>query len=130
MPAHVEITQDQLNTILDAIVSGESICQVLDALGISRATFYRRRLDTPEFETTIARAQELAQEANVDRTEQLAMTATVENWQLVQFQCRNMQWVAGKRKPKKYGDNAKIALTGEDGGPIQIVSTIPRPERT
>lgn len=35
-----------------------------------------------------------------------------------------------KWNPKKYGDNAKIALTGEDGGPIQIVSTIPRPERT
>jgi hypothetical protein len=31
-------------------------------------------------------------------------------------------WIAGKRKPKKYGDNAKLALTGADGeGPVSLV---------
>jgi hypothetical protein len=39
------------------------------------------------------------------------------------------QWRASKLDPKKYGDNSKVALTGENGGAIQIISAVPRPDR-
>lgn len=71
-----------------------------------------------EFDSTIAHAQEMAQEANVDKTEAMAADATMENWQLVQFQCRNAQWVAGKRKAKKYGDKLDL----NHGGEISILA--------
>lgn len=107
------------------ILEGVSIANICLEVGISEATFYRRRMHDSELESTIARAQEMASDANIDRTEELARTATAENWQVVQFQCRNAQWIAGKRKAKKYGE--RVAHTGADGGAIQIVSTIPRP---
>ena len=113
MPKLIEWNQETEQFLLDGIIAGNSICKLLKTLDISEATFYRRRLNDTAFERTIARAQEMAQEANIDRTEELASTATVENWQLVQFQCRNAQWIAGKRKPKKYGDKITQELTGE-----------------
>ena len=30
------------------------------------------------------------------------------------------KWLLAKLNPKKYGDNAKLALTGEDGGPLVV----------
>ena len=113
MPTKINWTPELHEQIINRIVAGESITDILDSIGISRASFYRHRMDDDSFEANIARAQEMAQEANVDRTEQLAATATVENWQLVQFQCRNAQWIAGKRKAKKYGDKADVTLSGE-----------------
>lgn len=37
------------------------------------------------------------------------------------------KWLMSKLAPKKYGD--KLEHSGPDGGPIQIVSTIPRPPK-
>ena len=37
------------------------------------------------------------------------------------------KWVMSKLAPKKYGE--KLEHSGPDGGPIQIVSTIPRPPK-
>ncbi len=34
------------------------------------------------------------------------------------------KWVASKLKPRKYGDNAALALTGADGGPVQSLVEI------
>jgi pyruvate/2-oxoacid:ferredoxin oxidoreductase beta subunit len=129
MPAAIDWTPELETSIVDGILDGESICNILRRIGLGEKTFYRKRMDDAAFDSTIVRAQEAAQELNVDRTEEMAKKATVENWQLVQFQCRNAQWIAGKRKPKKYGDNSKVAVTGGDGGAIQIISAVPRPDR-
>lgn len=39
------------------------------------------------------------------------------------------KWVASKLLPKKYGDKIQQELSGKDGGPLVIISTVPRPER-
>jgi hypothetical protein len=39
------------------------------------------------------------------------------------------QWRAAKLKPKKYGERIQAEHTGPDGGPLQIVSTVPRPPK-
>ena len=37
------------------------------------------------------------------------------------------KWLLAKLAPKKYGD--KTAITGADGGPLQIITSIPRPPK-
>ena len=111
----------------DGILEGVAISQICLNIGIAEVSFYRHRLEDADFESTIVRAQTAAQDANIDRIEAMAAKATIVDWQLVQFQCRNAQWVAGRRARKKYGDRTEI--TGEGGGAIQIVSTIPRPPK-
>jgi len=98
--------------IIDRILSGEAIEDIVDSVGVSARTFYRRKADDAEFGASIARAQSEAQDAWVDRTERLMLSATSENWQLVQFQCRHIAWIAGKRKPKVYGDKIQQEITG------------------
>jgi hypothetical protein len=34
------------------------------------------------------------------------------------------RWLAGKLKPKKYGDKQQVEQSGPDGGPIETVNTI------
>jgi hypothetical protein len=128
MPAAIVWTQEITDTLFDRIIVGDPICAILKDLEISQASFYRHRLDDADFERTIARAQEMAQEANIDRTEQLALSATSETWQLVQFQCRNMQWIAGKRKPKKYSERLDLNHSGDLG--VTLMHNIPRPSNT
>ena len=108
-----------VETCEDEILAGTAIAEIAEMSGISDTSFYRHRLEDEEFERTITRAQEAASEAEIDRTNALAKTATMANWQLVQFQCRNAQWTAGKRKAKKYGDKVEQFISGPGGGPIQ-----------
>ena len=37
------------------------------------------------------------------------------------------KWLMSKLAPKKYGDRIQAEHTGSAGGPIQIISTVPRP---
>ena len=37
------------------------------------------------------------------------------------------KWLASKLAPKIYGD--KTAITGDGGGPLQIITSIPRPPK-
>ena len=37
------------------------------------------------------------------------------------------KWLLSKLAPKKYGD--KTAITGDGGGPLQIITSIPRPPK-
>lgn len=120
MPAAIKWTPELESAIIDRILTGESIADILESVDISSQSFYRHKADSEEFGASIARAQEEAQEAWVDRTERMMLEATPENWQLVQFQCRHIAWIAGKRKPKKYGDAQRIALTDPDGKSLEI----------
>ncbi len=120
----IKWTAKMVETCEEEILAGTPIARIAELIGISEPSFYRHRLDDEEFDRTIARAQEAASEAEIDRTNALAKTATVDNWQLVQFQCRNAQWTAGKRKPKKYGDKVEQFISGPGGGPIQSAISV------
>lgn len=111
----------------DGILEGVAISQICLNIGIAEVSFYRHRLEDADFESTIVRAQEQAQEVEVDRMLALADSADAENYNAIKLKIWARMWIAGKRKPKKYGD--KMAVTGADGGAIQIVSTIPRPPK-
>src|SRR5262249_21331631 len=39
------------------------------------------------------------------------------------------KWLMARRLPKRYGDRIQQEVTGKDGGPLQLVTDIPRPKR-
>ena len=112
MPAAIQWTQEMQDAFVDGILAGKSIESIAKSVGISALSFYRHRLDSPEFEATIARVQEASQEREVDELIDLADTANEDNANAVKLRVWTRMWVAGKRKPKKYGDKIQQEHSG------------------
>jgi hypothetical protein len=125
----IEWTPAMVESIETEILSGRSIASICgtDVFPHNESTFWRHVAADKDFASIIARAVEGRSDRDIEQCREIAMGATAENWQLAQFQVRTLQWEAGKRKPKVYGD--KLAHTGEDGGAIQLLCTIPRPPK-
>ena len=81
-----------------------------------------------EFRKRIARAREAAQEAEIDRTIDLADSATPETVNMVKLQIWARQWRAAKLAPKRYGDKTQTEITGAEGAPLQITVNYVRPK--
>ena len=116
-------TPEIIETICDRIISGDSVHQICKEKGMpSEPTFYRKMMAEPEFERTIARAREVAQEAEVEYLKELADGATPESVNVAKLQIWTRMWIASKKAPKKYGDKVHQEITGADGGPIKTES--------
>lgn len=89
----------------------------------SEPTFYRKMMSEPEFERTIARAREVAQESEVEYIREIADSATPEDHNVKKLQIWTRMWIASKKAPKKYGDRIAQEITGADGGPVQMESS-------
>lgn len=112
MPVAIVWTPELESAIIDRILAGEAISAILESIKISPQSFYRRRAQVPEFGTNITRAQEEAQEAFVDSIEALIPTIDAENFNAVKTQMWARMWIAGKRKPKKYGEKIQQEHSG------------------
>ena len=125
MPAgrpQIELSPEMIEAIEDQIVSGDSIASICgsELFPHPESTFWRRFARDAEFASVIVRALEARCERDIERCRMEAAEATADDWQVAQLRIRTYQWEAGKRKPKKYGDTAKLQLTGEDGGPLIV----------
>ena len=121
-------TDEIKSKLIDGIISGQAIRNILKELGISEPTFYRHRLDDPEFDSIIARAQEMTQEREVDEMLRIADSAKEDNANAMKLRIWTRMWIAGKRKPKKYGDKVENVHSGSVG--VTLQHSVPRPERT
>lgn len=115
------------DAILDLLADGESLRAVcrLESMP-DRETVRRWARTYPEFAANIAHAREEGQHASVDLAREMALGATPENWQLVQFQVKTIQWEAGKRNRKQFGEKVDSEVTGQVG--VQLLNSIPRPD--
>lgn len=138
--------------------SEEGLEQVLDEISLiqcnktpSMMTVYRWLEASEEFREIYARARELQAQVLHDRAQVQAKTPligkitertldaqgnvaesrekTVDNVDRSKLMVYTTLKRAGQLSPKKYGEKIQQEHTGEAGGPIQIVSTIPRPKR-
>ena len=90
----------------------------------------------PEFSEQYARARETQADALFDEaldiadTPQLGVKTVTKPGGVVEktegdmiehrrLQIETRKWIAGKLRPKKYGDRTQLEHTGRDGGPIQ-----------
>ena len=94
----------------------------------------------PEFVQQYARAREVQADALFDEALDIADTPVVgvktvtkatgvETTEGDMIEHRRLQidtrkWIAGKLRPKKYGDRSQMEISGPDGGPIQSEATV------
>lgn len=88
------------------------------------STFWRKFSRDESFAQVISRAMETRQIAEVERTVDLADTATPDDWQAVRLQIWARQWRAEKMAPKKFG--AKMDITAA----VNTVILPPNPQET
>jgi len=119
MPAAIEWTPQLEQSFIDGILEGTSIAKIAESVGIGPASFYRHRIESEEFDRSITRAQEWATESQMDELVALADTANEETATAVKLKVWTRMWIAGRRKPKKYGDFTRNEVSGPDGGPIK-----------
>ena len=128
----IDWTPELEESICDKLAEGEYLTDICELTGFPSYKTVRKHItdtmkDTDGFSNRIARACEDQADYFRWRISKLNDSMNADNWQFVNAQIRNIQWLMAKVKAKAYGD--KTAITGADGGAIQIVSTIPRPPR-
>lgn len=113
-----------------ALTVGQSLVQVLQLPNMpSRQVVYRWLNDSKEFRNNYARAREeqadyFADECVVISDEALGLDAA--GVSAMKLRVDSRKWRAGTLKPKVYGNNAKLAIGGDEDNkePIHIAATV------
>lgn len=119
MPRPSDFTQELADHICERLSEGESlrsICNDMDSPG--KTTVFRWLATNKEFRDQYARARECQADAIADEILNIADEAEDAGKARVQIDAR--KWLAGKLRPKVYGDKVSQEITGADGGPVQI----------
>ena len=135
MPTVIRWTPALENAVIDGIESGDSLRQVAEKNGFCAASILNHKDDSEEFGKRYARALQIRADTDFEGLTD-AINAEPErgkygidpgwaNWQRTRVD--TMKWIVAKRNPKQYGD--KTAITGDGGGPVQIITSIPRPPK-
>jgi len=116
-----EFRRDIANRICDGIADGKSLRTVCKSQGMpSRTTVFRWLASQPSFRSQYACAREDQAEALADDVLDTSQDKNLDpNDRRVRVDA--LKWLAGKLKPKVYGDTTKHELTGKNGGPIETV---------
>jgi len=114
-PANADLNDPAVvEKICDALISGKSMASVCAADDMpAESTVYLKMANDDEFRSAIMRAREAQQEAEIDRTVDMADAATPEDHQVVKLRIWARQWRAAKLAPKKYGDKIDVTSGGE-----------------
>ena len=105
--------------ICDRLVSGSSMAKICAADDMpAESTVYLRMARDAEFRSVIARAREAQQDAEIDRTIDMADAATAEDHQVVKLRIWARQWRAAKLAPKRYGEKQLIGSDPDNPLPV------------
>lgn len=140
-------SEELADRICDAISSGLSIRAFLrDESFPAMSTIFKWLQEKPAFSEQYRIAREIQAEVLADELIEIADDGTNdyvevqrkngvvvlgdhEHIQRSKLRVETRMWTAAKLLPKKYGDKIQQELSGKDGGPLVIISTVPRPER-
>jgi hypothetical protein len=145
----IKWTPELEQTILYRIAHGESVRRIcIDPEMPASSSIYEHLIESKEFAEQYARAREAQMEAMSDEILDIAddtsadtktikrgdLEIEVENAEWInrcRLQVDTRKWLMSKLAPKKYGDNAKVALSNPDGSALglTLVHAVPRPER-
>lgn len=105
--------------ILERVARGEAIRNIC---GVERddwlpswATFRKRVIADDEFATRYARAKDAKADAIFDEVLTIADQSTPETVAVDRLRIDARKWMAGKLRPKVYGDKQEIDHTSSDG---------------
>lgn len=125
MPRAIEWTPELIDSICTRIAQGESVAKISkDKSMPCESSIWVYAAKNKEFQSAITRAMEIRTEREMEALVELADTADEKNANAVKLKVWTRMWLAGKRKPKKYGD--KLALGGDEDNPVVIRRVIAR----
>ena len=112
------ISEAQRAELLDRIATGESLRSICRSKHMPGKSEVFRVLAVDEvLRDQYARAREQQADAIFDEILDIADQSTPETVQQARLQIDARKWMAGKLRPKKYGD--KLELSGDPGAPIK-----------
>lgn len=116
MPLSAEIR----NTICERIAAGESLRSICKDGGMpSKAAVFADLAADASFADQYTRAREAQADSLADEIVEIADDSSDDpNSRRIRIDAR--KWVAGKMRPKKYGDKISAEVTGADGGPVEF----------
>lgn len=151
MGRHSDFTQQLADQICERIADGESLRSICEEDEMpNKATVFRWLAANKEFCDQYARARETQADSLFDEILAIADDGHndwmlrkhgdderwVENGEVLRRSSLRVdarKWMAGKLRPKKYGDKVTQEHTGPDGGPVaiqQIVRKIIEPSNS
>lgn len=146
MPQQSTFTQEVADTICNRLLEGESLTHICtDSTLPNKPCILKWLRDFPEFATQYAHAREMQMELMATEIidiseEEPMMTITfgengskecIDNAGIQRNRLRvdTRKWLMSKLAPKKYGEKVQQEVTGANGGPLQLITDIPRPQR-
>lgn len=113
----IVLTEDNFNTICDAIAEGESLRAILKKRNMpSYSQFMAKLKDNPEWQEKYAGAREASADADADKVSfvsQQTLEGKIDP-AAARVAIDGFKWSAGKRKPKVYGDRQTIDMNVND----------------
>lgn len=124
-----EFSDDAETAILDVIREGGTLDEAAIAAKVTRQTICRWLQDDVEFRDKYVQAREDQGDWFADKIASIALDPSREGSDIT-ARVNALKWLAGKRKPKVYGDKVTQELTGAGGAPLVPVLnvTIGKPE--
>lgn len=120
-----DFTPEIANLICERLADGESlrtICRDDDMP--DRGTVRRWLASDEEFRRQYAHAREEQGDVYAERVVEEAMTA--EDAATGRLRMDALKWAASKLAPKKYGEKVQQEISGPEGGPVMVVTGVPR----
>jgi len=110
----LEFSQATADAICEQLADGISLRTICKAAKMpARSTVFKWLANVPEFADQYARAREAQADTMFEDVLDIADTATPEEVQVARLRVDARKWMAGKLRPKVYGDKLDVAHSGE-----------------
>lgn len=120
-------TQEIADEICERLIGGESLRRIcLDDHLPDARTVHRWLVVNEAFRQQYAHAKEIQADTKFEEAWEIASSATPEDVQVARLKVDTIKWQTGKLAPKKYGDKIQQEVSGPDGGPVMLVTGVPR----
>ena len=118
-------SEDVADTICQELMAGKSLRTICSMEGMPAAsTVYSWLRQYPEFSQRYARAREVQADVLADEILEIADSDLDPNRARVMIDAR--KWLAGKLRPKKYGDRVELDHKVDGNQPMQVtVNVVP-----
>ncbi len=120
-----EFSDDAEAAILKVISEGGTLDQAAEVAKVTRSTVCRWLQYDQKFRNKYVQAREDQGDWYADKISEIALDPVREGADIT-ARVNALKWLAGKRKPKVYGDKVVNEHTGADGGAIETVTRIER----
>jgi hypothetical protein len=112
MPRPFDFRQDIADEICQLLISGESLRRICENEAMpSRGRVFQWLAENDTFANQYARAREMQTEALVEECLEIADDPEIDAAQ-ARIRIDTRKWLAGKLRPKKYGDKLDVDVAG------------------